>query len=44
MSLIDEEVLIDRIIDAINDPFNDRCWREHKPGTNYFTLRLEDER
>ena len=41
-SVVDEEVIIDRIIDAINDPFNDKYWIEHKPGINYFTLRLED--
>ena len=38
----DEEVVINRIIDAIIDPFNEKYWIEHKPGTNYFTLRLED--
>ena len=37
-SVVDEEMIIDRIIDAINDPFNDKYWIEHKPGTNYFTL------
>ena len=41
MSMIDEEIIVDRIIDAINDPFIDKYWIEHKPGTNYFTLRLE---
>ena len=40
--MIDEEIIIDRITDAINDPFNDKYWIEHKPGTNCFTLRLED--
>ena len=34
----------DRIIDAINNPYNDEYWIEHKPGTNCFTLRLEDGR
>ena len=43
-SMVDVEVIIDRIIDAINDPFNDKYWIEHKPGANYFTLRLEDEK
>ena len=42
--IIGEEIIIDRIIDAINDPFNDKYWPEHKPGTNCFTLRLEDGR
>ena len=43
-TLIDEEIIIHRIIDAINDPYNDKYWIEHKPGTNCFTLRLEDGR
>ena len=33
---------IDRIIDAVNYPFNDKYRIEYKPGANYFTLRLED--
>ena len=40
--MVDEEVIIDKIIDAINDPFNDKYWIEHKRGTNCFTLTLED--
>ena len=43
-SVIHEEIIINRIIDAISNPYNDRYWIEHKPGTNYFTLRLEDGR
>ena len=43
-SMVDEEVITDEIIDAINNPFNDKYWIDHKPGTNYFTLRLEDEK
>ena len=43
-SMVDEEVITDEIIDAINDPFNDKYWIDHKPGTNYFTLRLEDRK
>ena len=42
MSMVHEGVIINRIIDAINDPFNDKYWIEYKPVTNYFTLRLED--
>ena len=42
MSMVDEKVIIDRLIDAIIDPFNDKYWIERKPGTKYFTLRLED--
>ena len=41
-SMVDEEVIIDRIIDAVNGPFNDKYRIEYKPGANYFTLRLED--
>ena len=36
-TVISEEIIIGRIIDAINDPYNDKHWIEHKPGTNYFT-------
>ena len=38
----DEEVIIEKIIDGINDPFNDKYWIEHEPGTDYFMLRLEN--
>ena len=41
---MDEEIIIDRIIDAIGNPYNDEYGIEHKPGTNYFTLRLENGR
>ena len=43
-SIIVEEIIIDRIIDAINDPFSDKFWIEHKLGINNFTLRLGDRR
>ena len=43
-SIIVEEIIIDRIIDAINDPLSDKFWIEHKPGINNFTLRLGDRR
>ena len=43
-TIIDEEIIIDRISNAINDLFNDRYWIEHKPATNYFTLRQENRR
>ena len=45
-TIIDKEIIMDRIIDAVNDPYleNDKYWIEHKPGTNYFTLRLENRR
>ena len=41
---MDEEIIIDRIIDAINNPYNDEYRIEHKPGTNYFKRRLENGR
>lgn len=41
-TIADEEIIMDVIIDAINDSKNDKYWIEHKPGTNYFTLRLEN--
>ena len=43
-TIIDQQIIIDRIIDAINNTYNDEYWIEHKPGTNYFTLRLENGR
>ena len=43
-TIIDKEITIDRIIDAITNPYNDQYWIEHKLGTNYFTLRLETGR
>ena len=43
-TLTDEEIIIDRIIDAINNPYNDEYWIEHKPRTNYFKVRLENGR
>ena len=44
MTIIDEEIIIDTVIEAINVPSNDKYWIDYKPGTNYFTLRLEDGR
>ena len=41
-TIIDVEIIKDRIIDAINNSYNDKYWIEHKPGTHYFTLRLEN--
>ena len=43
-SMVDEEVIIDRIMDTINDRFNDKYWIGHKPGMNYFMLKLENGR
>ena len=46
ISVVDEETIIDKIIEGLDDPYleNDKHWIEHKPGSNYFTLRLEDGR
>ena len=41
-STVYEEVIIDKIIDGINDSFNDKYWIEQEPGTDYFMLRLEN--
>ena len=43
-TIIDKETIIYRIIDATGNPYNDECWIKHKPGTNYFTPRLENGR
>ena len=44
ISMVDEETIIDKIIEGLNDPYleNDKYWIEHEPGSNYFTVRLED--
>ena len=44
--MVDEESIMDKIIEDLDDPYlkNDKYWIEHKPGSNYFTLRLEDGR
>ena len=44
--MVDEETITDKIIEGFDDPYlkNDKYWIEHEPGSNYFTLRLEDER
>ena len=44
ITIIDEEMIISKITDAINSPYNDECWIERKPGKNYFTLGLEGGR
>ena len=43
-NIVDEEVIIDKIIAGLNDPYldNDKYWIEQEPGSNYFTLKLED--
>ena len=44
--MVDEETIIGKIIEGLDDPYleNDKYWIEHEPGSNYFTLRLEDGR
>ena len=44
--MADEETIIDKIIEGLDIPYleNDKYWIEHEPGSNYFTLRLEDGR
>ena len=46
ISMVDEETTIDRMIEGLDDPYleNDKYWIKHEPGSNYFTLRLEDGR
>ena len=44
--MVDEETIMDKIIEGLGGPYikNDKYWIEHEPGSNYFTLRLEDGR
>ena len=46
ISMVDEEIIMDKIIEDLNDPYlkSDKYWTEHEPRSNYFTLRLEDGR
>ena len=43
-TIVDKETIMDKIIEGLNDTYldNDKYWIEHEPGSNYFTLRLED--
>ena len=41
---IEQEIIMNRIIDAINDKTNDKFYIEHQTGSNYFTLRRENGR
>ena len=43
-SKIEQEIIMNRIIDAINDKTNDKFYIEHQTGSNYFTLRRENGR
>ena len=41
---INEEIIIDKIIEALNDKTNKEFYIEHSPGPTYFTLKPEDGR
>ena len=41
---IDEEIIMDIIIDALNDKTYDEFYIEHPVGSNYFTLKRKDGR
>ena len=41
---IDEEIIMNMMIDALNDKTNDEFYTEQPLGSNYFTLKQEDER
>ena len=43
-SKINEEIIMGKIIEALNDKTNDEFYIEHPPGSNYFTLKREDGR
>lgn len=40
-SIVGEETIMDRIIDAINNKNNDKFYIEHEPGSKHFMLRIE---
>ena len=42
-SKIEEEIIVERIIDALSDK-NNEFYIENSPGKNYFTLRRENGR
>ena len=43
-SKINEEIIMGKIIDALNDKINDEFYIEHPVRSNYFTLKREDGR
>ena len=43
-SKINEEVIIDKIIESINDPLNDKHYIDYPSGTKSFTLKREEGR
>ena len=42
-SIIEKDIIIDRIINAIANSYDNKYWMEHKPGAKCFTIRLENE-
>ena len=41
---INEEIIMDKITEALNDKTNNEFYIEHPFGSNYFTLKREDGR
>ena len=41
---IDEEIIMDMMIDALDDKTNDEFYIEHPVGSDYFSLKREDGR
>ena len=41
---IDEEIMLDKITEALKHPMNDEFYIEHPVALNAFTLKQEDER
>ena len=41
---IDEKIIMDKIIEALENPMNDKFYIEHPVGSNAFTLKREDRR
>ena len=41
---IDEEIIMDMMIDALNDKTNDEFYIDHPVGSDYFSLKREDGR
>lgn len=43
-SKINKEIIMDKIIESLNDPLNDKYYMDHPDGTNSLTLKQEDGR
>ena len=41
---INEEIIMGKIIEALNDKTNKEFYIKHSPRSNYFTLKQEDGR